>query len=255
MAVALPRVGRWPVGQRHGLDFVVRVAVRGRGALSAVVPLQMAHLVVDRCSHARVPSHPSFSRCSSSIHATPETRSRRTSASRAEQVLDSGVWRGSCVVSKLPDMPLRVSNDRGEAGADLGGGGHGRRAGSMARLLPGCRRRHLRPGREGCPRSRRRRAAGVPASPRPHSRAALQRAPRQAGLRRLLRWVRRQQHRLPAAATPAVVAEDKGGVRRVPEKESKVGSSSLSALLPLGVHASHGQDKEDSESDSEDDES
>ncbi|KQK06255.1 probable mediator of RNA polymerase II transcription subunit 26a [Brachypodium distachyon] len=52
-------------------------------------------------------------------------------------------------------------------------------------------------------------------------------------------------------ATPAVV-EDKGSVRRVPEKESKVDSSSLGAPgrgLPLPNH-----EVEDSDSDSEDDE-
>jgi hypothetical protein len=54
-------------------------------------------------------------------------------------------------------------------------------------------------------------------------------------------------------ATPAV-AEDKGSVRRVPEKDSKVDSSSLGAPLPLVGHASHEDDEQDSDSDSEDDE-
>ncbi|CAM0955488.1 unnamed protein product [Alopecurus aequalis] len=55
-------------------------------------------------------------------------------------------------------------------------------------------------------------------------------------------------------ATPAAVAEDKGSVRRVPEKESKVDSSSHDAPLPL-VGNADGQDEDsDSDPDSEDDE-
>ncbi|KAM0846124.1 hypothetical protein ACQ4PT_055886 [Festuca glaucescens] len=54
-------------------------------------------------------------------------------------------------------------------------------------------------------------------------------------------------------ATPAAVAEDKGSVRRVPETESKVRSSSLAAPLPLVGGRAQDQDS-GSDSDSEDDE-